>query len=104
MARTQRGVEEEVAWQEERGRGARNAARNVRLPIGGRSVYVTRDEARYLARVAQECAVLQMSAIERDARLQAELETLCSVANNPLLGGATRPAAISLQNNIFLTA
>jgi len=49
MARLRRGTEEEVVWRE----GDRDV-RNVRLPVGGKSIYVTRKEAAYLATVAVE--------------------------------------------------
>jgi len=94
-----RGTEEEVAWHQEH-----TACRNIRLPIGGKLVYVTRAEAQHLVRVAQECAALQIDDGERDARLQTELAALRDDGRNPLLDGIVLPPTPALRNNIFLHA
>ncbi len=62
--------------------------RNIRLPIGGRTVYVSRREAHALAQLAQANAILGRDAAETVGQLLAALEQMRSVANNPLLVGA----------------
>ena len=76
-------VENQVIWNE-----TRQPARTVRLPIGDRTVYVTRREAKALARVAQVGAILGESKAELTSRAGAALEQMRSVQRNPLLATA----------------
>ena len=62
--------------------------RSIRLPIGGRTVYVSRQEANALARLAQANIILGKDAAETADQLLAALEQMRSVANNPLLSRA----------------
>lgn len=62
--------------------------RNIRLPIGGRTVYVSRREAGALAQLARANAILGRDAAETSGQLLAALEQMRSVANNPLLVAA----------------
>ncbi len=59
--------------------------RDIRLPIGGKTVYVSRREASALAQLAQASAILGNSTAETANQLLAALEQMRSVANNPLL-------------------
>ena len=73
-------VENQVIWNQDH-----QPARTVRLPIGGKTVYVTRREARALAQVAQVGAILDEGKDELARRVGVALEQMRSVQRNPLL-------------------
>ena len=76
-------VENQVIWNE-----THQSARTVRLPIGGKTVYVTRREAKALAEVAQVGVILGEGKSELACRVGAALEQMRSVQRNPLLAMA----------------
>ena len=76
-------VETQVIWNE-----THQSARTVRLPIGGKTVYVTRREARVLTKVAQVGAILGEGKDELARRVGDALEQMRSAQRNPLLAMA----------------
>ena len=76
-------IENQVVWEQ-----SHQPARTVRLPIGGQTVYVTRREAKVLAKVAQVGTILGEGKDELARRVVAALEQMRSVQRNPLLATA----------------
>ena len=73
-------VENQIIWNE-----THQPAHTVRLPIGGKTVYVTRREACALAKVAQVGTILGEGKDELVSRVSAALEQMRSAQRNPLL-------------------
>lgn len=65
---------------------------NICLPIGGKTVYVSRQEANALAQLAQASDILGENTAQVASRLLKALEQMRSVANNPLLARTAEAA------------
>lgn len=78
-----RQTENRIVWAQ-----THQPQQTIRLPIGGQTVYVSRREAKELARIAQAGAILGDSVDALAGQLLAALAQMRSVSHNPLLAGA----------------